>query len=295
MKVLITGRRGQVVECLLERGRSSGHELVTVGRPDVDLEQPGSAGEAVRRARADVVISAAAYTAVDQAEDEPDRAHRVNGAAPGEIAAAAGEIGARVIQISTDYVFDGRSSEPYAPDAQVEPLGVYGRSKLEGEERVRAATPDHLIIRTAWIYSPFGRNFVKTMMAMARDRDEVRVVGDQSGNPTSAFDLADGLLAVLADWSAGGRAGLGETHHLAGTGSASWAEFASAIFAECKRLGLPHASVIPIGTGDWPTRAVRPACSVLDCDGFEQTFGFRMPAWQDSAASVVARLAHSAG
>jgi dTDP-4-dehydrorhamnose reductase len=291
VKVLITGRQGQLVQSLLERGRDSGHELIALGRPELDLEQPDSAAEAVRRVAPDVIISAAAYTAVDQAEDEPERAHRINGAAPGELAAAAREIGARIVHISTDYVFDGRSPEPYAPDASVNPLGVYGRSKLEGEERVRAANPDHLIVRTAWVYSPFGKNFLKTMMSVAQSRDVLTVVGDQRGNPSSGLDLADGLLAVLASWSSGSRVGLGETHHLAGTGAASWAEFATTIFAECARRGIPHASVSPIGTHDWPTKAERPAFSMLDCGGFEQAFGFRMPEWQQSTTYVVERLA----
>ncbi len=288
MKILVTGRQGQLVQSLLERGRDSGHQLVALGRPELDLEQPGSAAEAVRRVRPDVVISAAAYTAVDQAEDEPERAHRINGAAPGELAEAAHEIGARIIHISTDYVFDGRSPEPYRPDAPVAPLGVYGRSKLEGEERVREAGPDHLIVRTAWVYSPFGKNFLKTMMTVAQSRDVLTVVDDQRGNPSSALDLADGLLAVLRAWTNGDCVGLGETHHLAGTSAASWAEFAQAIFAECAQRGLPHAAVTPIHTEDWPTKAVRPAYSMLDCSGFERTFGFRMPEWQRSTAEVVA-------
>jgi dTDP-4-dehydrorhamnose reductase len=291
VKVLVTGRNGQLVQSLLERAAGTDFELIALGRPELDLEQPGSAADAVRRLAPDVVISAAAYTAVDQAEDDPERAHRVNGVAPGELAEAAREVGARIIHISTDYVFDGRSPEPYQPGDRTNPLGVYGRSKLEGEERVRAATPDHLIVRTAWVYSPFGKNFLKTMMTVAQSRDVLTVVGDQRGNPTSALDIADGLLAVLARWAKGGAAGLGETHHLAGTGAASWAEFAQTIFAECARLGLPHASVTPIRTEDWPTRAVRPVCSMLDTSGFLRTFGFSMPEWQRSTADVVARLA----
>jgi dTDP-4-dehydrorhamnose reductase len=291
MRVLVTGREGQLVQSLLERGRDRGHELIAMGRPDLDLEQPGSAGAAVRGTRPDVVVSAAAYTAVDQAEDEPERAHRINGAAAGELAEAAREVGARIIHISTDYVFDGRSPEPYRPEDPVAPLGVYGRSKLEGEERVRAANPDHLILRTAWVYSPFGKNFVKTMMTVARSRDIVTVVGDQQGNPTSALDLADGTLAVLDLWEGGSRSGLGKTLHLAGTGAASWAELASTVYAECERRGLPHAAVTPIRTEDWPTKAVRPAFSMLDSSSFERESQFRMPDWQESVAAVVGRLA----
>jgi dTDP-4-dehydrorhamnose reductase len=144
------------------------------------------------------------------------------------------------------------------------------------------------------VYSPFGKNFLKTMMALAQGREELKVVGDQRGNPTSALDIADGLLVVLGRWAAGARTGIGETHHLAGSGAASWAEFAAAIFTECARLGRPHASVTPIRTEDWPTKAARPAFSMLDCSSFETTFGYRMPDWRKSTGEVVARLAEPA-
>lgn len=290
MRVLITGREGQLVRSLLERGADVvGLELIAVGRPELDLEQPGSAAATVRRHAPDVVLSAAAYTAVDQAEDEPERAFRVNGDAPGELAAAAREIGAPIVHISTDYVFNGQESQPYREDAPTSPIGSYGQSKLRGEEQVRTANPDHVIVRTAWVYSPFGKNFVKTMMMLAEGRDELRVVADQHGNPSSALDLADGLLAMLRTWKDADRAGLGETFHLAGSGDATWYEFAAAIFAECERLGLPSARVLPIATADYPTKAARPANSRLDCAKYAETFGFRMPAWRASMSNVIAR------
>lgn len=221
MRVLVTGKEGQLVKSLLERSQGrKGIELSALGRPDLDLETFGSAAQAIARFAPDVVINAAAYTAVDQAEDEPERAFRINGDAAGEVAAAARAAGARIIQISTDYVFDGGGEGSYSEDAPVNPLGIYGRSKLAGEEQVRSNNPDHAIVRTAWVYSPFGKNFLKTMIALGHSRDLVTVVADQYGNPSSALDLADGLLAILDRWSAGG-AGLGETYHLAGTGSAS--------------------------------------------------------------------------
>lgn len=292
MRVLITGREGQLVRCLLERGgNAAGIELITVGRPELDLERPGSAAETVGRVAPDVVVSAAAYTAVDQAEDEPDRAVRINGEAPGELALAASRIGAPIIHISTDYVFDGRSPTPYREDAAVGPVSVYGRSKLLGEIRVRAANPDHLILRTAWVYSPFGRNFVKTMMALARTRDEVKVVADQKGSPTSAHDLADGIMAILSRWHVQGAAGGGWTYHLAGTGIADWCAFANRIFAECAALGVPSARALPIASADFPTRAARPACSMLDSAAFDAAFGYRAPDWRVSLAEVVRRLA----
>jgi dTDP-4-dehydrorhamnose reductase len=236
-----------------------------------------------------VIINTAAYTAVDLAEDEPDKAQIVNAEAAGAIAAAARECGSRMIQISTDYVFDGSAEGPYREDAPTNPLGVYGRTKCEGEERVRAETSDHLIVRTAWVYSPFGKNFVRTMMHLAESRDTVPVVADQKGNPTSAYDIADGLIAVLEAWRHGAT-GLGQTYHLAGTGVTSWCGFAEAIFDQCRSLGLPAARAEPIATADWPTRAPRPRNSALDCSQFLADFGYRAPDWRDSLKTVVERL-----
>jgi len=293
VKILVTGRGGQLVNCLVERtaGRA-GFELVALGRSQMDLDQPEMLGEPIRAAKPDVVINAAAFTAVDLAEDEPEKAHTINAVAAGAIAAASRECGARIIQLSTDYVFDGTADGPYSEDAPTNPLGVYGRTKCEGEERVRAEAPDHLILRTAWLYSPFGRNFVRTMMHLAEDRDAVSVVADQSGNPTSAYDLADGLIAVLEAWRHG-RTGLGGTYHLAGTGITTWAGFAEAIFDQCRALGLPAALVEPIAGADWPTRARRPMNSALNSSRFESDFGYRAPAWQVSLQTVVSRLGKS--
>jgi dTDP-4-dehydrorhamnose reductase len=290
MRILITGREGQVVRSLLERATSDlAFEMVALGRPELDLRVPGSANEAVRTLAPDIVVSAAAYTAVDQAEDEPEVANRVNGEAAGELAAAAAAVGAPILHLSTDYVFGGDKSQPYREDDQVAPIGAYGRSKLLGEERVRAANPDHLILRTAWVYSPWGRNFLKTMLILAQTREEVPVVADQHGNPTSALDIADGVLTVLANWASGGRSGLGKTFHLAGTGSTSWFGFATWIFQECARLGLPSAKARPIATAEFPTKARRPAHSLLDSTKFATMFGYRAPDWRISATNVLLR------
>lgn len=290
MRILVTGTEGQLARSLVERARLHPEvDLVTIGRPDVDLETPGSAAAAIERAAPDIVINAAAYTAVDQAEDEPDRAFRINSDAAGEVATAAAKAGAAVIHVSTDYVFDGDGTGPYREDAAVNPLGVYGRSKLAGEEKVRAANPRHAIVRTAWVYSPFGRNFVKSIMTAAGVRDRLSVVDDQRGSPSSALDLADGLLAMA---KAGN--GWGETYHLAGRGQASWCEFAREIMAQCAANDLPHVPVDPIRTEDWPTKAVRPRNSVLDSGKFEQAFSFAMPDWRTSLSAVVERLAREA-
>jgi dTDP-4-dehydrorhamnose reductase len=294
MKVLVTGAEGQLARSLVERGAVHPEiEIIALGRPRLDLETPRSGAPAIADVRPDVVINAAAYTAVDQAEDEPDRAHRINAEAAGEIAAAAGRVGARLVQISTDYVFDGRATGTYAEDATPNPLGVYGRTKLAGEEAVRTAISDHLIVRTAWVYSPFGQNFVKTMMRAAETRDTLNVVDDQHGSPSSALDLADGLCSILAAWRGGGRTGLGETYHLVGTGSTTWCGLARAIMAECRKRGLPAADVQPIATADWPTKAIRPANSVMSTTKFSRDFGFSMPPWEESLAAVIARLAEA--
>lgn len=292
MKALVTGAEGQLARSLVERSaQRTGLELAAAGRPWLDLEVPGSAERVIAAAAPDVVVNAAAYTAVDQAEDDPDRAFRINAEGAGEIAASAARTGARLIHVSTDYVFDGRAEGAYGEDSAPNPLSAYGRSKLAGEERVRAAAPDHVIVRTAWVYSPFGRNFVRTMMAAAQAREFVTVVDDQKGNPSSALDLADGLLRIVEAWREGGRAGLGGTYHLAGTGTVSWCGFARAVMDECRRLGLPAAEVRPIRSEDWPTPAARPRNSALDCTKFARDFGFAMPEWRHSLRVVVERIA----
>ncbi|MES2119084.1 MAG: dTDP-4-dehydrorhamnose reductase [Pseudomonadota bacterium] len=290
MKVLVTGRSGQLARSLAERAEGR-VELVTMGRPELDLEEPGSAANAIAAARPDVVINAAAYTAVDEAEDEPERAMRINAEAAGEVAVAAAKLGVPVIQISTDYVFDGRGEGGYPEDAPTAPLGVYGRTKLAGEEAVRGANPRHVMVRTAWVYSPFGRNFVKTMMGAAKVREVLTVVDDQRGNPSSALDLADGLLAMVERWRDVPDLGLSQTYHLAGTGSTSWCGFARAVMAECAKLGLAAAKVQPIASADWPTKASRPHNSQLSSEKFVRDFGFVMPPWERSLTAVVARLA----
>lgn len=292
MKILVTGRGGQLARSLIERASGrNGIELVAMGRPELDLDRPGSAAHAIEAFCPDVVINTAAYTAVDRAEDEPDLAMRINADAAGEVAEAAARIGASVIQISTDYVFDGSASGAYAEDAPVAPLGVYGRTKLAGEVQVRAASPRNVIIRTAWVYSPFGHNFVRTIMTAAQTRDVLKVVDDQRGNPTSALDLADGLLAVIDRWRDAPDVGLGRTYHIAGTGSTSWCGLARAIMAKCDQLDLPTAKIEPIATVDWPTKAARPLNSRLSSDEFAGDFGFVMPAWEKSLREVIQRLA----
>lgn len=287
LRILVTGREGQVVSALREAA-PAGVELVAAGRPELDLLDPHSVHAAIRGRVPDVVVSAAAYTAVDRAEDEPELAGAVNAAGAEAVAAAAASLGAPVIHLSTDYVFPGKGDEPHAETDPTGPGSVYGRTKLEGERRVAAANPQHVILRTAWVYSPFGRNFVRTMLALAASRDEIAVVADQWGNPTSAADLADGILHIAAAIARGeGRFG---TFHLAGSGSTNWSGLAEHVLRASARLGGPTARVRPIATTDYPTRAARPANSRLLTDALAQAYGWRAPDWRNSSEAVVGRL-----
>jgi len=288
MRLAVTGTTGQVALSLAERGAAEGHEVVLLGRPELDLAVTGEADmrALLTRAAVDAVVSAGAYTAVDRAESEPDLAQAVNAGGAGRLAAAAAALGLPLIHLSTDYVFDGSGTRGWREDDPTGPQGVYGASKLAGEEAVLAAHPGATVLRTAWVYSPFGANFVKTMLRLAESRDEVGVVADQFGNPTSALDIADGVLALAA------RAGAapGGLFHMAGSGETSWAGLAEAIFAESGAGGGPRAAVRRIATADYPTPARRPANSRLDCGKLERVCGLRLPDWRLSLATVIERL-----
>ena len=288
MKILVTGRHGQLARSLAERG---GDEIHLMGRADLDLAVAGSARSAILAARPDLVVNAAAFTAVDLAESEEAAAHRINADGAGEVAGVARELGVPIIHISTDYVFDGRATAPYGETADTAPINAYGRTKLAGEGAVRAATPDHLILRTSWLISPFGKNFVRNMVDLGQQRETLSVVADQHGNPTSALDLADAILAVARRWAAGDRTGMGQTYHLVGTGVASWFDLAVAVQDELGHLGAKSTIVSPITTADWPTPAERPAYSALDSSAFTRDFGLRLPDWRASLGPIVARLA----
>ena len=286
--MLVIGRHGQLAQSLAERG---GEEVSLLGRPAIDLSVAGSADAAIRDVRPDLIVNAAAFTAVDLAEAEEPLATRINAHAAGEIAAAARYLGVPLIHVSTDYVFDGTATAPVAETAPTAPINAYGRSKLDGEIAVRQECKDHVILRTSWLVSPFGRNFVRTMAELGQQRETLSVVADQYGNPTSAFDLADAILAIAARLGQGDRTGLGQTYHVAGSGIASWFDVAVAVQEELARLGCKSASIKPITTADWPTPARRPAYSALDCTKFARDFGFTMPDWRASRVPIVARLA----
>ncbi len=290
-RYLVTGLQGQVVQSILERAAAGGGaEIIAIGRPDMDLTQPDTIASAIDRVEPDLIISAAAYTAVDQAESDEEAARLVNAVAAGEIARIAALRGTPLIHLSTDYVFDGTAAHPYGEADPVAPLGAYGRTKLEGERRIQEAWDNSVILRTAWVYSPFGRNFVKTMLRLAQSREELGVVSDQIGNPTSALDIADGILAVADGLLERRDPGLRGIFHMTGTGEASWADLAEAVFRFSAASGGPAARVNPIPASAYPTPARRPANSRLDCRRLEAVHGVRLPDWRQSAEQVVARL-----
>lgn len=291
MKLLVTGRTGQVAMALKEVGASSGVDVVSVGRPQFDLAAAEPDLLQVRDARPDVIISAAAYTAVDRAETDREMAERVNVDGPASLANLSSELGIPIIHLSTDYVFDGTKPAPYVEDDAPNPISVYGRTKLHGELAVASAANDHVILRTAWIYSPFGANFLKTMLRLAETRSELSVVDDQVGNPTSAFDVARAVIDVARNLlSHPDKEELRGTFHAAGSGEASWAAFALEIFRQSQIVGGPSAKVARISTAQYPLTAKRPANSRLDTEKLRRVHGITVPAWQISTQQTVRRL-----
>jgi dTDP-4-dehydrorhamnose reductase len=295
VRILVTGTEGQVARSLAERAAAHGVSVRLLGRPDLDLTDPAGAAEAIVRAGGDAIVNAAAYTAVDLAESEADLAESVNGRGAGAVAEAAARLGVPLVHLSTDYVFDGSLDRPYREDDPVRPLGAYGRSKLSGERAVAAAHPNHAVVRTAWVYSPFGKNFARTMLRLAADREEVGVVADQHGTPTSALDIADGAIAIARNLAERpGEDRLRGIFHMTGQGATTWAGFAAAVFAASAALGGPAARVRPITTAEYPTPARRPANSRLDCSKLAAAHGVTLPAWQVSTELCVRRILEAA-
>lgn len=288
MHLLVTGANGQVGHALA--GMVAPDLVITaLDRAGLDITDRDAVLRAVRVQHPDVVVNAAAYTAVDQAEREPERAFAVNRDGPAHLAEACEEVGIPLLHLSTDYVFDGTKGGAYTEEDPVAPLGVYGQSKWAGEEAVRAQTERHVILRTAWVFSDHGANFVKTMLRLGREREMLRVVADQHGGPTAAADIAAALLAIARQVTADpGRWG---TYHFAGQPPTTWYGFAAAIFEEARRYGpLAVHAVTPITTAEYPTPAQRPANSVLATDRIEAAFGASAPDWRASLARTVARL-----
>jgi dTDP-4-dehydrorhamnose reductase len=303
MKILLLGANGQLGRAFVEHGGLAARgELVTASRDGrrfdgthieaADLAQPQMLPALLDRLRPQLIVNAAAYTAVDRAEQEEALATCINGEAVGVLGAWAAAHSARVLHYSTDYVFDGRANAPYPVDAPTAPLGAYGRSKLAGEVALRGSGAAHLMLRTAWVYAPHGHNFLRTMLRLAAERDELRVVADQFGAPTSVGLIVAGSLAALDAWLADAAAP-SLTEHLVASGHTSWHGFAHAIVDEAHARGLisHKPSVVPIGTADYPTPARRPAWSVLDNRGFDAKFGYRPADWREGLGRTLEEIA----
>lgn len=280
-KVLILGHSGQVAHALREALPRAGHTVEALGRDRLDLGDPEAAKTAVLARRPEIVINAAAYTAVDKAETDAQSAKALNEDGPAAAAAAAAEVGAVFIQFSTDYVFDGSQGRPYTETDQTSPLGVYGVTKRNGELAVAAANPRHLILRTSWICSPVGTNFLKTMLRLAGEREEIGVVADQRGTPTFAADLADATVGLLAVLERPYAEHFGMFHAVS-QGDTTWFGFAQAIMEESAALGGPSCRVRPIATNDYPTPARRPADSRLNSDRLKTVYNVTLPEWRVS-------------
>ncbi|WP_170426108.1 dTDP-4-dehydrorhamnose reductase [Ruegeria arenilitoris] len=282
MKLLVFGRSGQVATELRKQAYSRGILVDALGRSEADLLDSAICAERVRETDADVIINAAAYTAVDKAEKEQDVARRINADAPGSMARAAAKRGLPFLHISTDYVFDGSGENARNTDDPTGPLGVYGRTKLDGEKQVAAAGGWHGILRTSWVFSAHGSNFVKSMLRLAETREHLTVVADQIGGPTPAADIA----ATLLDMAEKGANVEDGVFHYAGAPDTSWAEFAREVFLQADL----NISVEDIPTSAYPTPAVRPKNSRLDCSRLERTYGLSRPNWKAGLAEVLAQL-----
>ena len=289
--ILVVGKAGQLARSLADLAAEFELPLVALGRPDLDLQQPDKIKRFVDHLAPSAIINAAAYTAVDRAEFEPESALAVNRDGAAQLASAAARLRIPFIHVSTDYVFDGRKGSRYQEIDVPSPLGAYGRSKLEGERAVCNAYPAALVLRTSWAYSAHGQNFVRTMLRLAETREVVSVVDDQYGAPTATNDLARAIFDILTQFDIDKyipRAGI---YHLTATGETTWHGLAAAIFAGWARRGGRVPTLVRIGTADYPTPARRPANSRLDCAKIERAFGIRLPEWQLSLELCLDELA----
>lgn len=280
MKILITGRNGQLAQALQQRLAGLG-QVHVLGREQLDLAEPERIRQVVRELSPDLLVNAAAYTAVDQAENEPALAFAINATAPGVLAEEAAWLGVPLLHYSTDYVFDGSKATPYTEDDAPNPLSVYGRSKLAGEQAIHAVGGAHLTLRTSWVYSLHGRNFLLTMQRLLQEKPQLRVVADQIGAPTWAGSLAASTLALIQRWQAG-QAGAWGTYHMTAQGQTSWFGFAQAIGEHLKAQGRPCAQLLPIPSSEYPTPAQRPLNSRLNCSRLRQQWQVEQPDWRQA-------------
>jgi dTDP-4-dehydrorhamnose reductase len=287
--ILVTGAYGQLGSELMRRAARYSVTATGLDREQLDITDAEAVRRYVLESGAAVVVNAAAYTAVDKAESEQAAAYAVNRDGVAHLAAVCAEANIPLIHVSTDYVFDGTKTSPYGEDDPVHPVSAYGASKEAGERALRGILPHHIILRTAWVYSPFGHNFVKTILRLARERESLRVVADQRGCPTAAGDLADIVLSLVQRIAGGGDIPWG-TYHYCGVGSTTWCELAKAIVQSAAPAWGRSVPVIPITTADYPTPARRPANSVLDCGRIGERLGIHPRPWQESLEEVVAEL-----
>jgi dTDP-4-dehydrorhamnose reductase len=290
--LLVTGGSGQLATALQDAAVGRGTPVRRVGRPEFDFAQPASIGRALNEIRPAAVVNAAAYTGVDAAEADAEAAYRANRDGPAELARLCANRGLPLIHISTDYVFDGNKGAPYREDDPTNPQGVYGASKLAGEEAVLAASPAAVVLRTSWVYAATGKNFVRTMLGAALRTSRLRVVADQQGCPTNADDLAAAILAILPQITLGSPGH--RVFHLAGTGATTWHGFATAVFESAARYEIVPPTIEAIATADWPTPAQRPVDSRLDCSLAARCFGVALPEWRPSLDRVIDSI-YSAG
>lgn len=280
MKILVSGHNGQVAQALQQALADLG-QVQMLGRDQLDLAHPERIAERVRALAPDLIINAAAHTAVDQAENEPELAFAINAEAPGVFAEEAARLGIPLIHYSTDYVFDGSKATPYTEEDAPNPLGVYGRSKLAGEQAIAAVGAEHLILRTSWVYSRHGRNFLLTMQRLLQEKPELRVVADQIGAPTWAGTIAASTRQLIERWQAG-QAGEWGTYHLTAQGETSWFGFAQAIAEHLENTGKPCATLLPIPSSEYPTPARRPLNSRLDCSRLQRQWQVSQPDWRQA-------------
>lgn len=289
LRLAVTGLKGQIVSALIECAPRD-IEIIALGRPQFELARREAVLASLRHARCEVIINAAAYTQVDKAESEPELAMRINAEGAGHVAQAAAELGVPLLHLSTDYVFDGQLDRPYREDDPTKPTSIYGCSKLAGEEKIRETHQRHVILRTAWVYSPFGVNFVKTMLRLGADRDEINVVADQYGNPSSAIDIAEALIFIAKRLRKDHSNDFYGTFHMTGAGEASWADMAQWIFQIEEEYSKKNMLIHRIETKDYPTPAHRPINSRLDNTKLKNIYGISLPHWRSSLEKCVRRL-----
>lgn len=290
MRILVTGKKGQLLSAIRAVNNLNDLELITLGKPDFDLCFPDKLSSEIEKISPDLVISAAAYTAVDNAETERQKAKLINEIAPKKIAIACKKIGAPLIHISTDCVFSGEKELPYIETDIAEPINYYGQTKLNGEQEIINLLDDYVILRTSWVFSEFGSNFVTSMLKLGAQNDEIRIVNDQFGNPTYAPELAKAILKIAKVKHKNKLATLSGVFHITGNGSVSRFQWGEKIFETKKNHDFNNVKVYPIPTSEYPTPAIRPKNAILNCNKLESVYGIRLNSWQLSLKECIDKI-----